>query len=259
MPYIHALDPVLFSIGPLAIRYYSLAYIIGFLLAYYSLNHARKQGKLDITEDQVNSFLLALMIGVVVGARMVHVLSHPSFYFPQPALIFAVWQGGLAFFGGLLGAALAGWWFSRKAGISLAQLADLLILPAMAGLALGRIANFINGELVGIVTEVSWCVVFPGIEGCRHPYQLYAAGLFFSFLGVLWWIRSKQPKEGLLFWSFALLMGLGRLLLDIVREDPRWFGLSIWQYLGLLLFLVSSFVLWNYYRTSSNKQESKSI
>jgi phosphatidylglycerol---prolipoprotein diacylglyceryl transferase len=247
MPFTHALDPVLIQLGPIAIRYYSLAYILGFLLAYYALKKARIQGKLNFTDEQLDSFLLTLMIGVVAGARIGHVLSAPTHYATHPLQIFAVWKGGMSFFGGLVGACFAGWRFSKKISISIGKLADVITLPAITALAFGRIANFINGELVGTITNLPWCVYFPVAEGCRHPYQLYASLLLFLFLVFLWRFQKTKRKEGMLFWMFALLMGLARLILDTLREDPRLFGLSLVQYLGFVLVIVSSTVLWKYY------------
>lgn len=249
-------NSILASIGPFEIRYYGLVYVFGFLLVYFLLWHAIKKKKLNLTNEELDTFILYLMLGVIIGSRGFEVLFwEPAYYFTHPLDIFAVWKGGMAFHGGLIGAILATWLFCRrdsvmKKKVTIAIMSDLLVIPAAFALALGRIANFINGELVGTITNISWCFNFPGYEGCRHPSQLYGALKRFIIVGILISINlvKKTYKPGFLFWWFIGLMGIGRFILDFYREDVRYFGLSLGQYLGLGMLLLSVFVFIIWYK-----------
>lgn len=248
MGYVYNLDPTLVEIGPFEIRYYGLVYVLGFLLAYYILIKYQKSGKLKVKRDALDSFILYLMISVIVGARLAHIFFvDPVHYLSYPLDSIKLWEGGLAFHGGFAGALLITWWFARKHNITFGKMADILVVPAVLALALGRIANFINAELVGTNTNAAWCVEFPGYEGCRHPSQLYGAVKRFAIFGILWYMSKKKHKEGYLFWMFVFLMGIGRFLLDFVREDPRLLGLSAGQYASLVMVLVGGYVLYKYY------------
>jgi len=247
--FVHNIDPVLFSLGPLEIRYYGLAYAIGFLLVYWMVNRYRKS--LELTKDQVESLVVYVIFGVILGSRLGHVLLwNPSFYLANPLEILAIWRGGMAFHGGFIGAIIGVWLFSRKNKTNFAKLADVIAIPGIFALALGRIANFINGELWGPVTSVSWCVEFPGAEGCRHPYQIYAFFKRLVVVGVLYWIwTTKKFKDGFVFWMTVLLMGIGRTFLDTFREDVIHYGLKLGQWYSLGMFLVALCVLIKYYRS----------
>ncbi|MBI4453915.1 prolipoprotein diacylglyceryl transferase [Candidatus Woesearchaeota archaeon] len=248
-------NPILATIGPFEIRYYGLVYVFGFLLVYFLLWHAIKKGKINLNTEELGTFILYLMLGVIIGSRAFEVLFwEPAYYFAHPLDIFAVWKGGMAFHGGLIGAVLATWLFCRKESIkskiTLAELADLLVIPAAFALALGRIANFVNGELVGTITNVPWCFNFPNYDGCRHPSQLYGALKRFIIVGILISINlvKKTYKPGFLFWWFIGLMGIGRFILDFYREDVRYLGLSLGQYLGVGMLLLTIIVFIIYYK-----------
>lgn len=244
MPFTSTIDPVLLQLGPFAIRYYGLAYVLGFLFGWWWLKRAARMGKLKLTDKQIEDLIFWLMVGVVAGARFGHVLFWNLPYFlSHPLKIFAVWEGGMAFHGGLIGIIVAGWFFSRKHDISFLRLADIITIPAVFALALGRIANFANAELYGPITDASWCVNFPSIEGCRHPYQLYSA-LKRTTIGVLLLMLAQKPqKDGTIFWCFLWLISAGRFMLDFLRVDTRWLGFSIGQYLSLTVLIVATFAL----------------
>ena len=249
--FVHNIDPTLLHLGPFEIRYYGLVYVIGFLLAYYFLNKKKKD--LNLTKDDVESYILYLMISVIVGARLFEVLFwEPGYYFSNPIKILAIWEGGMAFHGSLVGVVLVTYFFCKRKKSSFAKLADIIVIPAVFALALGRIANFINGELWGTVTNVSWCVKFSAADGCRHPSQLYGALKRFIIFGVLLALNRKKHKPGFLFWIFIFLMGVGRFFLDFVREDLRFLGLSLGQYFSLAMVIISLIVLAKYYRTELN-------
>src|SRR3989344_3396412 len=242
MPFTLTLDPVLLHLGPISIRYYGIAYALGFLFAWWWLKRAIKIGTLKLTDKQVEDLIFWLMIGVVAGARLGHVLFWNFPYFlANPLKIFAVWEGGMAFHGGLIGALLAGWRYCRKQKLNFLRLADVLIIPATFALALGRVANFINGELYGPITNVPWCVNFPGVEGCRHPYQLYAAFARAAIGCLLILFSQRKHRDGTILWLFLLLESITRFSLDFLREDARWFSLSTGQYLSIAVF---AFAIW---------------
>ncbi|HLC66058.1 MAG TPA: prolipoprotein diacylglyceryl transferase [Candidatus Nanoarchaeia archaeon] len=252
MPFTSTIDPVLLQLGPLQIRYYGIAYVLGFLLMWWWLRRAANKGMIRLTTQQIEDIVFWLMVGVVVGARLGHVLFWNLPYFlANPLKIFAVWEGGMAFHGGLIGIVLAGWLWCRKHSFSFYPIADILTVPVIFGLALGRFANFTNGELYGPITNVPWCVQFPGVEGCRHPYQLYSACKRVLIGLVLLMLSHKHWKEGFLFWLLLAVLGAGRFFLDFLREDARWFGLSIGQYLSAAVFLIAAFILLHSYRSPS--------
>lgn len=243
----YSINPVLLHLGPLQIRWYGVIYALGFVLALWFLLKARD--KLGMSKEDVYDFLFFLMIGVVLGARIFHVLFwEPAYYFAHPIEVFYVWQGGLAFHGGLVGAMLVGYFYCKKKKISLWKMADVLSIPAVIGLGLGRIGNFINKEIVGTVTTVPWCVNF-GDGLCRHPYVLYSATKRFLIAGLLYWLQqSFVLTEGFLFWVMFFLLGLGRFFLDFTREDIRYYGLSVGQWMSLVMVLIGGAVLlWKYY------------
>src|SRR3989344_9627636 len=173
--WVNTLDPVIFNVGPLAVRWYGLAYLFGALLGYWTLLHAQKTGKINLTKTEISDFISWLVAGVLIGSRLFYVIFYnPLFYIENPLKIIAVWEGGMSFHGGFVGIVVAAFLFCKKKNVPLLHLADILSAPLMAALALGRVANFINGELWGRPSNAAWCVVFPAADDiCRHPYQLY--------------------------------------------------------------------------------------
>ena len=242
----HNINPTLLSLGPFEVRFYGLVFVLGFLTLYFILK--KKKESLGINNKQIDDFLFYAFIGMIVGARVFHVFVwEPGYYLSHLGEILKIWKGGLSFHGGLVGGVLAGYWFCRKHSVSIAKMADLVVLPAAFFLALGRIANFINGELWGTVTNVNWCVVFPNAEGCRHPSQLYAAFTRFVIFGVLYVIDRKEHKDGYLAWWFVILMGLGRIGVDFFRENARFLFLSMGQWLSVVMVVVGIWALRKYY------------
>lgn len=247
--FVNNIDPTLLSIGPFEIRYYGIVYVLGFLLVYYILNLQRKEGKLDITADDLDNYILYLILGVIIGARLVHMFfTDPGYYFSNPINILKIWEGGVAFHGGLIGAIFVSYRFAKKKNIPFFRLADIIIVPITFILALGRVANFINGELYGTITNLPWCVKFQSVDGCRHPSQLYAALKRFIIFGVLYILSRKKHKDGFLFWMFILLIGIGRLVVDFYRETARLSGLSAGQWFSIIMIVISAYVLIKHYR-----------
>ena len=173
----HNINPVLLELGPLQIRYYGLFYALGFVIAYFLIYYLAKRKQLPLSKDDVADLLFYEIIGIVLGARLAYVIVYNfAFYIRNPFEIFAVWHGGLSFHGGLAGGILALFMFCRKKRIHFYDLADIIVLPVALGLALGRIGNFINGELYGRITDAPWCIDYSKNqyiadipEGCRHP------------------------------------------------------------------------------------------
>ncbi|MBW2972183.1 prolipoprotein diacylglyceryl transferase [Candidatus Woesearchaeota archaeon] len=251
MPFTHNIDPVLVHLGPLEIRYYGLVYVIAFVLVYFYFRYLVKHRKVKLSEDELYDFILYNMVGVLVGSRLIHcIFWDPIYYLSQPWKILFVWEGGMAFHGGLLGVAVATYLFWRKIGrrISFAKLGDYLSMPALFMLAVGRIANFVNGELPGRVTDVSWCVYFPGYEGCRHPQQLYSALKRFIVFGWLVFLNTRKHKDGFIIWNMVFFVGIGRFFIDFYREDPTLLGLAAGQYLSIIMIVAGAYALARYYR-----------
>ncbi len=248
----YSLDPVLFSLGSLKIHWYGIIYAFGFLLALLYL--LKYRGEIGLSKDDSYDLLFYLMLGDIIGARLFHVLFwEPVYYFSHPLEILFLWNGGLAFHGGLIGVVLAAWIYCRKKNISFLKLADILSIPALIGLGLGRIANFINGELVGRVTPVSWCVDF-GDGLCRHPYVLYSAVKRFALAGILYGLQKyKVFKEGFIFWLMIFSMGIGRFFLDFTREDSLYWSLSVGQWMSFVMALLALGILFTHYRDDLRK------
>jgi phosphatidylglycerol---prolipoprotein diacylglyceryl transferase len=239
-------DPIAISIGPIAIRWYALAYIGGIVLGWiYARSLIKKErlwgGPPPVSLPQLDDFILWVTVGIIVGGRTGYVLFYnPAFFAQHPAEIFELWKGGMSFHGGFLGCVAAVMWFARRNNTSILSLGDITTAVGPIGLFLGRLANFINSELWGRTTDVSWAVVFPnGGPLPRHPSQLYEAALegilLFTVLAVM--IRMGALKRpGLILGSFILIYALARITGEMFREpDPQlgflWGGLTM----GMLL------------------------
>ena len=215
--------------------------------------------RIKITAQEVSDLLSYAAIGVILGGRLGYILFYnPLFYFAHPLKLFAVWEGGMSFHGGLLGGTIAGLLFCRKFKCSFYELADISVPSVSIGLGLGRIGNFINGELFGRPTTLPWCMIFPeGGDVCRHPSQLYQAALEGGaiFL-ILWFLSKKDLARGSLFWSLILFYGLFRFLVEFVRQPDSHIGLllgyfSMGQLLSLPMFVIglSMFCFLNFRKT----------
>ena len=255
-----AFDPVLIQIGPLAIRWYALAYIVGILGGWiYARAIIRAErlwdGKPPLTVVDFDDFILWVTLGIILGGRLGYVLFYNPAHFAQhPLEALQLWKGGMSFHGGFLGCVLAVILFARRRGISILSLGDLTCAVAPIGLFLGRIANFINGELWGRATDVAWAVIFPG-GGLvpRHPSQLYEAALEGLLLLVVLALAIRAgalKRPGLILGAFMLGYGAFRSFAELFREpDPQlgflWGGLTMGMLLSLPLILVGAILIWN--------------
>jgi phosphatidylglycerol:prolipoprotein diacylglycerol transferase len=228
-----AIDPVALQVGPLAVKWYGLAYIAGLLLGWLYIKRLLNQNRLwtgeeaPLDPERVDDLLIYMTVGVLVGGRLGYVLFYePRYFLMNPLDIPAVWRGGMAFHGGLIGSILAILAFARRSNANPWSLLDACAAATPIGLFFGRIANFVNGELVGRPATVPWAMVFPGAGPLeRHPSQLYEA--FFEGLvlfAVLWWLTYRVlalRRPGMVAGAFMVGYGLARSFCEFFREpDP---------------------------------------
>jgi len=219
------IDPVITKIGPLSVRWYGVMYFIGFAASYLLVKYQIKKKRIAVITKNIDSLYSFLIFGLLIGSRLGYVMFYNlSDYLKNPFEIFAVWHGGMSFHGGLIGSALAGVIFCRKYKIDFRQLSDLVIVTAPIGLGLGRLGNFINGELYGRVTDVPWSMIFPsGGPLPRHPSQLYEFLLEgVTLFTILWLLKNRDLKKGTITSLFLILYGMFRFFVEFFREpDPQ--------------------------------------
>ncbi|MFO7710385.1 MAG: prolipoprotein diacylglyceryl transferase [Candidatus Woesearchaeota archaeon] len=245
--FIHSIDPVIIELFGLEIRYYGLVYALGFLfMLYISQKLITKDPIRNLDKQKLNDLYFWCMLSAIIGARIFHILFYnPLFYFQNPLEIIALWHGGMSFHGGIVGAILAGYFFCRKHRISFLEAADIIILPFPIVLFFGRIANFINAELVGPPTDLPWCVVFPGHEGCRHPTVLYEAIKNLFLFGLLFGVHLKKKKPGTILWTFLLAYSILRFFVQFLRPETKYFlGLDSAQLLSLIFIPLAAYMLY---------------
>jgi len=243
------IDPVLIRLGPLAIHWYGLGYVAGILFAWWYAKRIIATGRLwptgqsPMTPEHVDDFLLWAAVGVVAGGRLGYILFYDfQRYLADPLDIFAVWQGGMSFHGGLLGVTVAMILFARRRGVPAWSLFDVIAAGAPVGLGLVRVTNFINSELWGRVTDVPWAVIFPnGGPFARHPSQLYEAGLeglaLFLILAWLIWRRGALARPGFVAGTFIAGYAASRIFVEFFREPDAHIGYLAgnWLTMGMIL------------------------
>ena len=249
------IDPVAIALGPFAIRWYSLAYVFGLILGWrYMLRLAARPPDLVDRQD-CDDFLLWATLGVILGGRLGYVSFYqPAYYLYNPLDILQVWQGGMSFHGGLLGVGVAVFLFTRKRKIPGLAFCDVVSVAAPIGLLFGRLANFINGELYGRISDVPWAMVFPrGGPNPRHPSQLYEATLeglvLFAVLAFLVYRTRAMERPGTLTGVFLIGYALARAAVEFVREPDAHLGLvaagaTMGQLLSLPLALGGLYLVW---------------
>ena len=219
------IDPILVEFGPIRLSWYGMMYVLGFFASYLLVRYQIKRKDFGISRMEVENLYFYLILGLVIGARLGYVLFYDlKMYLSDPLEIFAIWHGGMSFHGGLIGVLLVGIFFSWRNRKSFWKIADLFIVTAPIGLGLGRIGNFINGELYGRVTDVPWGMVFPkGGPLPRHPSQLYESALegLVLFL-ILWFSKDRRLPPGGLLALFLSIYGVFRFFVELYREpDPQ--------------------------------------
>lgn len=225
------IDPVIFSLGPLHIRWYGLMYVLGFIASYFLVQYQIKKFRFTALGEHFENVNFTLILSVIVGGRLGYVLFYnPGYYLQNPLEIFATWSGGMSFHGACLALILSGYWYARKHNFDFWTGADFYVATIPIGLGLGRIGNFINGELFGRQTDVPWAMVFPyGGPVPRHPSQLYEALLEGLVLFAILWYCKDKPWQGKRGWPHGCILclfligyGVFRIIIEQVREpDPQ--------------------------------------
>lgn len=248
------LSPVALEAGPVVLRWYSLAYIAGILFSWWYLIRMIVRGDAPYTKPQVDDFITWATLGVILGGRIAYVLFYdlPKFV-ADPLSIFYLWEGGMSFHGGTAGVIIAAVLYANSQKISKLRLLDYVAVTAPVGLFFGRLANFVNGELWGRVTTVSWGMTFPGAGPLpRHPSQLYEAVLeglvLFIILSLLFWRTRARLYPGLLAGVFGIGYGAMRLIVELFREPDAQLGvlstgLTMGQTLSLPLFIAGAWLI----------------
>jgi phosphatidylglycerol:prolipoprotein diacylglycerol transferase len=274
--WVHDLSPLIFRfpenpLGLDGVRYYGMAYLLGFLGAWMLLKLYDSKGKFYMDADARSTLMTAIIIGVLAGGRIGYILLYDlEAFLANPLLVFRVDQGGMASHGGFVGVLLALIWYARKQKCGFLELGDVVVTLAPLGLMLGRIANFINGELWGRVSTVSWAVIFPdspknynvtiqkyGAEP-RHPSQLYEAvlegGLMLAY--VQWRFWCKRPSAGQLSGEFLIGYGIMRILGEMFREPDAdlILGLSRGQFYSVFMILAGAITIWTVKRQGKYSQ-----
>ena len=263
LPY-PVIDPVAFAIGPVAVRWYGIAYMAGILCGWLYGRFLVSQprlwgGKPPMTVSQADDFLLWITLGIVVGGRLGFVLFYePSYFWQNPAQIPAVWQGGMSFHGGLLGVVAAVYFFARIKGINPLSLGDIASASTPFGLFFGRIANFINSEVIGRESDVPWAMVFPGAgDNPRHPSQLYEAALEGVALFVILRIATHRyfalTRPGTVFGLFLIFYGIFRSLVEFFREPHAGHPMDVGIFTpgivySIPMILVGAWLIWRAHR-----------
>ncbi|HEX8263394.1 MAG TPA: prolipoprotein diacylglyceryl transferase [Allosphingosinicella sp.] len=248
------LDPVLLELGPIKIRWYSLAYLAGILVGWWYLMRLIARPGAPMARRHVDDLVFYATLGIILGGRLGYVLFYrPGIYFSDPVQILRIWDGGMSFHGGVIGTTLGILWLARKHKLDWLRVHDYVACCTPFGLFFGRLANFVNGELWGRPTDVPWAIVFPtGGDVPRHPSQLYEAGLegllLFAILWFLFWRTDARYQPGKLVGTFLLVYGFSRFLVELVRQPDQglehlpW-GLTMGQTLTVPMILGGAWLI----------------
>jgi phosphatidylglycerol:prolipoprotein diacylglycerol transferase len=263
------IDPVALRLGPVSVKWYGLAYMAGLLLGWLYVKHLLRRPRLwpndtpPFTPDRADDLLLFMTVGVLVGGRLGNVLFYePAYYLDNPLEIPAVWKGGMAFHGGLIGSIIAIVLFARRVGANAWSVLDVCAAATPIGLFFGRLANFINAELWGRPSTMPWAMMFPGAGPMpRHPSQLYEAALEGLLLfALLWWLahaRLALRRPGVIAGTFMAGYGIARSFCELFREPDFLLGpLSAGILYSLPMIVVG---VWMIRRSSSRMAASADV
>ncbi|MBC8268375.1 MAG: prolipoprotein diacylglyceryl transferase [Rhodospirillaceae bacterium] len=249
-----SIDPIIFQVGPIAIRWYSLAYIGGLLFAWRYMIRLAALSPQVASREAVDDFLIWATLGVVLGGRVGYTLFYNfDYYADNPLAALQIWKGGMSFHGGVLGVIVSGLIFVKRRNIPALRFADIVACATPVGLMLGRLANFINGELFGRASDVPWAMVFPrGGDAPRHPSQLYEAFLEGLVLFCLLYLLSKKEsirnRPGVLTGVFLVGYALARAFVELFRQPDAHLGilaagLTMGQWLSIPMILGGLFLI----------------
>ena len=244
--FVHRINPLLGEILGLKLWYYGLSYSLGFLGVY--LWFKRAQTRLRWSDQEILDLGILVALGVLLGGRAFEIAFYEwSYYTQHPSHVFSYWRGGMATHGILLGGLVGVWLFSRLRGKSFLAIADEMVIPGAFIMGVGRIGNFVDGQIVGAVTDVWWAVKFPNAEGFRHPVTLYDSLKNFMMIPLLLLVkRVSPPGRGMLLAHFVFWYGFGRLFVDYFREYPTAvFGIGTGQYFNSLMAVIGlGLIIW---------------
>ena len=256
------IDPVAVQFGPLGIRWYGIMYLLGFAIAWMLARYRIRKGYIALSKQQRNDLIFYGMLGVILGGRLGYVLLYQwSIFVQDPLILFKIWQGGMSFHGGFVGVIVSTYIYSRKLNMNFSALLDFVAPCIPPGLGLGRLGNFIGGELWGRATDLPWAMVFPHAgQVPRHPSQLYQGILEGVVLFmILWWFSSKKPPRMAVSALFLLCYGSFRFLVEFVREPDQHIGfiafnwMTMGQLLSLCMIIPGLWLLyWSYHRSSGS-------
>jgi len=261
------IDPIIFSIGPMHVRWYGLMYALGFLACYVLVRKQIDEHKYQPLADHFENINLMLILCVVIGGRLGYVFFYNfSYYLSHPLEIPATWTGGMSFHGACLAILIGGWLYCKKYKLEFWKTADIYVATAPIGLGLGRIGNFINGELFGRPTEQPWGMIFPGGGNIpRHPSQLYEAFLEGLLLFIILWSARKKPwlkqkswPHGSIVALFLICYGCFRILVETFREPDQQIGyfmnlFTMGQFLSATM-VIGGLLIWKIRSIGQNKE-----
>ncbi len=261
--YVHDLSPIAFSLGDLIFPWYWLVYLLGYFWVFQCLEYFSKKELITLSKKDIYFYMSRGFLGMLLGARLTYIfLYNFSYYRNNPIKVFYVWEGGMSFHGALLGAAIFFLYYSRLKKQNFFSITDPICVAVPLVLGFGRLANFMNGELAGRVSDVSWAVIFPKFYGIapRHPSQIYQA-LCEGFLlfGLLWLAKKDLNIPGKISAYFLIFYGMFRFAIEFFREPDKQlgfisFGLSMGQLLCLGMILLGFLI---YYRDKFQTNSSK--
>jgi phosphatidylglycerol---prolipoprotein diacylglyceryl transferase len=236
------IDPVAINIGIFQIRWYGIIMAFGFIMAYFISQKLAKYR--NISKEDMSDYYIYFLVSSIIGARLWAVILNYQNYITNPLEIFAVWHGGMAIHGGIAGAVIATYYFTKKRNINFYDIADIMVIPTALGLALGRIGNLINQEFYGTPTSLPWGIYFDNLPEKRHPSQIYESLknlLIFSITLKLF--LFKKLKRGTIFWIFILLYSLLRFSIEFLKDMSTFLSLTYGQIISIPLIILSIIML----------------
>jgi phosphatidylglycerol---prolipoprotein diacylglyceryl transferase len=260
------IDPIAFRLGPVAVHWYGLSYLFGFICVFLWMNRPAGRRRLGLTTDQIQDFLIYALVGVLIGGRVLFVIAdiitqhNWSDYLANPINFIAIWKGGMAFHGALVGVVVAMVLFLRKhRGLRFNVLADEVVMLLPLGIATTRVVNFINNELWGKICDPDhpWCIEFPGEDGYRHPSQIYEGLLDIAIVPFLLLLYRRRPPDGVVAWTWFTYYGITRTIAEIWREPGfTVIGLSGGQLVALPMVLIGAIFLYRAIRNGKHTDAS---